>query len=172
MASEPKRTSAKIEVFIIGAFFLIFTFWAFNKCSNTRSLAKQKAEKERLFKEQEDSIKLLLQQKGRPKADNPAPGPVPSAGLPDKSAYSKLYVSIGGLKMRRAPELNAEVIDEFELFEEVFFLNEVTDFTQEINLGKQIVNEPWIKVQSKQGRAGWVYGAGVHYYKKKHPGAD
>jgi Tfp pilus assembly protein PilZ len=74
--------------------------------------------------------------------------------------------------MRRAPELDAEVIDEFELFEEVFFLDEVTDFTQEINLGKQIVNEPWIKVQSKQGRAGWVYGAGVHYYKKKHPGAD
>ncbi len=74
--------------------------------------------------------------------------------------------------MRRAPDLNDDVVDEFELFEEVFFLDEVTNFTQEINLGKEVANEPWVRIQSRQGRSGWVYGAGVNYYKKKHPGAE
>ena len=33
--------------------------------------------------------------------------------------------------------------------------------------GYEIADEPWVKVQHKRGRIGWVYGAGVNYYKKK-----
>ena len=92
----------------------------------------------------------------------------PSSG----ESLSRLYVTIAGLKMRKSPELNAEVIEELPLFDEVFYLNEVTAFTQEINLGKAIANEPWVKIQTRRGRAGWVFGAGVNYYKKKNPNAD
>ena len=55
-------------------------------------------------------------------------------------------------------------------FEQVNFLGEVTDSTTEVNLGYEIANEPWVKVQHTRGKIGWVYGAGVNYYKKKRDG--
>jgi len=51
------------------------------------------------------------------------------------------------------------------------FLNEVSDSTDIISLGEGIIaNEPWVKVRHYKGNEGWVYGAGVHYYKMKYPG--
>ena len=49
-------------------------------------------------------------------------------------------------------------------------MNEVTDSTYEVNLGKEKANEPYVKIKTKRGTVGWVYGAGVHYVKKKHSG--
>ena len=51
-------------------------------------------------------------------------------------------------------------------------MNEVTDSTFQINLGKEVADEPWVKVRSKKGHVGWVYGAGVDYYKYKRPGVE
>ncbi|MBK8043509.1 MAG: SH3 domain-containing protein [Haliscomenobacter sp.] len=162
----------RLEVLIIGGFFLIFTFWAVGKCSATRNTYRQKEEKEKLLAAEEDSIKTLLREKRRQDSLAKAPIALRTETGGTSQAYSRLYVVIDGLKMRRTPSLNAEVVDEFRLFEEVYFLDEVTEFTQEINLGKEVANEPWVKIQSKEGRAGWVYGAGVNFYKKKHPGAE
>ena len=133
---------------------------------------RAKGRTERLFAAEEDSIKQLIREKRRQDSLAKAPISISSDKGVNRSTYSRLYVVIEGLKMRRSPDLDAETIDALNLFEEVYFLDEVTDFTQEINLGKQVVNEPWVRIQTKQGRAGWVYGAGVNYYKKKHPGAD
>jgi hypothetical protein len=72
--------------------------------------------------------------------------------------------------MRRSPELKADVIAELSLFSKVFFMNEVTDSLYEINLGYEVAKEPWVKVRTKKGKEGWVYGAGVNYYKKKRSG--
>jgi len=58
------------------------------------------------------------------------------------------------------------------LYEEVHFLNEITPFTEKISLGTSVADEPWVKVKTKRGGEGWVYGAGVYYYKRKYPGMD
>ena len=54
-----------------------------------------------------------------------------------------------------------------KLNDEVYFLGETTDFKQKINLGDRIAFDPWIKVRAYTGHEGWVYGAGVHYFKPK-----
>ncbi len=59
---------------------------------------------------------------------------------------------------------------ELKLFEEVAFLNEVSDSTTQLNLGYEITDEPWVKVRHPKGQVGWVYGAGVNYYPKKRGG--
>ena len=82
----------------------------------------------------------------------------------------KLYITINNLKLRRGPHLDSTVLAALPLHETVFFLDEVTEFTQQISLGYEIADEPWVKVRTKKGLDGWVYGAGVHYYKKKREG--
>ena len=74
-------------------------------------------------------------------------------------------MTIEGLNLRRAPNLSASIIEKLSLHEEVLFLNEITDSTEQINLGEEVANEPWVKV-NYQGKEGWVYGAGVHFYRK------
>ncbi|MBI1226299.1 MAG: hypothetical protein GC192_13780 [Bacteroidetes bacterium] len=86
------------------------------------------------------------------------------------SSGSRLYVTIDKLKLRKTPGLKGELLGELKLFDEVYYMNEVTDSTYEVNLGKEKANEPYVKVKTKRGTVGWVYGAGVHYVKKKRSG--
>lgn len=172
MEETRRAPSPRIEIIIIGVFFLIFTFWAFKKCSNTRNTYIQKELREKQRTAEQDSLKKVLQEKRHRDSLALQQAATARQTTTGSNGLSKLYVSIDGLKMRKSPDLNAEVIEELPLFEEVSFLNEVTEFTQEINLGKAVVKEPWVKIQSRRGRAGWVFGAGVHYYKKKNPNAD
>ena len=72
--------------------------------------------------------------------------------------------------MKEWTGLKSKVLTELPLFEPVYFLNEMTDSTFEVNLGRMVVDEPYIKVRTKKGLEGWVYGAGISYIKKKHPG--
>lgn len=166
MSEKKGSILPSVELLIIAVFFIGFAFWAINKCSATQSKYIQRAEKKRL-RELEDSLGHKIaaaEPKDTPQATALAPSNAP--GL------SRLYVSIEGLKVRKSPSTEAEILETLSLFDEVYFLNEVTDSTSTVNLGKQTVSEPWIKVQTKKGRAGWVFGAGVHYYRRKHPGAD
>ncbi|TAK32567.1 MAG: SH3 domain-containing protein, partial [Saprospiraceae bacterium] len=84
--------------------------------------------------------------------------------------HTRLYVTIDKLKLRKEPKLNGAVIAELKLFDQVYFLDEMTDSTTQVNLGYEIADEPWVKVKSMKGQTGWVYGAGVHYAKKKRSG--
>lgn len=166
MSEKKGSILPSVELLIIGAFFIGFAVWAINKCSATQNKYIQRAEKERI-REIEDS--LSQKNEATPKTDpEPATVPTPSAA----PALSRLYVSLEGLKVRKSPSTGAEVLETLNLFDEVYFLNEVTDSTTTVNLGKQTVTEPWIKIQTPKGRAGWVFGAGVHYYRRKHPGSD
>lgn len=83
---------------------------------------------------------------------------------------SKLYVTIDKLKVRKTPGLKGELLGELKLFDEVTYMNEVTDSTYVVNLGKEKADEPYVKIKTKRGTVGWVYGAGVHYIKKKRSG--
>jgi hypothetical protein len=83
---------------------------------------------------------------------------------------SKLYVTIDKLKVRKTPGLKGELLGELKLFDEVYYMDEVTDSTFVVNLGTEKADEPYVKIKTKRGTVGWVYGAGVHYAKKKRSG--
>jgi cytoskeletal protein RodZ len=88
----------------------------------------------------------------------------------ETAGLSKLYVTIDKLKVRKTPGLKGELLGELKLFDEVYYMNEVTDSTFVVNLGTEKANEPYVKIKTKRGTVGWVYGAGVHYVKKKRSG--
>ncbi len=79
--------------------------------------------------------------------------------------YTPLYVTLEGLKVRKEPQLNGSIVTKLSLHDEVFFMEKRTDFRQKINIGGEYTNEPWVYVKTRKGHVGWVYGAGVHYFK-------
>lgn len=81
-----------------------------------------------------------------------------------------LYSTIDGLNVRVRPELGAPIIGRLTLYQPVTFMNEVTDSLYQIDLGDITPTEPWVKIRLKDGKQGWVYGAGVRYYKYKLEG--
>ena len=81
-----------------------------------------------------------------------------------------LYSTIDGLNVRVRPELGAPIIGRLTLYQPVTFMNEVTDSLYQIDLGDITPTEPWVKIRLKEGKQGWVYGAGVRYYKYKLEG--
>ena len=99
----------------------------------------------------------------------PSTGTAPTKNKAESNA-SALYVTIEGLKMRKEPGLKGETIAKLKLDEKVYFLGKKSEFTQEINLGYETVTDHWVKVRTQSGKEGWVFGAGVHYYKMKRKG--
>lgn len=100
---------------------------------------------------------------------NPA-APATTGSSTSSAKYSSLYVTIDGLKLRKQPGLKGEVVATLELYEEVYFLNKKSEKAEEISLGLEKVTDHWVKVRTKSGKEGWVFGAGVHYYKMKRKG--
>ncbi|GAB4490433.1 MAG: hypothetical protein OHK0019_09310 [Saprospiraceae bacterium] len=86
------------------------------------------------------------------------------------SSGSTLFVTIDGLKVRKEPGLKGETVAKLALYEPVTFLNKKTEWTQEISLGYEKVTDHWVKIRTRSGKEGWVFGAGVHYYKMKRQG--
>lgn len=152
----------RVEIAIMGFFFLIFTFWAVNRCNATKEAYRRQA----LLEEQTQAEEAAA---ARPPVQNTdsaeAEETVPLSTSTQR--ITPLYVTIDGLNLRTEPTLSSPVILKLDLYEEVYFLNEVTPFKDSISLGDGVAYEPWIKVRHRKGRSGWVYGAGVHYYKMK-----
>ena len=168
MSEKKGSILPSLELMIIAVFFIGFAFWAINKCSDTQSKYINREERKRL-RNLEDSLGRKIE---AAKRDTPKTSPIASPTVSAAPALSRLYVCLENLKVRKSPTTSAEILETLPLFEEVYFLNEVSDSTTTVNLGKQTVTEPWIKIQTRKGRAGWVFGAGVHYYRRKHPGSD
>lgn len=159
---KPKGVLPTLEIIIILFFFIAFLVWMVPKCkSGPNPLPQPEGLTDSLTQETPVDTTATVG------PANPSTTPAPTTRT---EVVSRLYITIDGLKMRKTPELNAEVIVQLPLFEEVYFLNEVTDSTQEISLGYEVANEPWVKVRTKKGHEGWVYGAGVNYYKKRRQG--
>jgi cytoskeletal protein RodZ len=94
------------------------------------------------------------------------PKPAPAA----KPSGTTLFVTIDGLKVRKEPGLKSATVAKLDLYEKVQFLNERTEWTQKVNLGKEEVTDCWVKIKTSEGKVGWVFGAGVNYYKEKRKG--
>ncbi|MFK8102705.1 MAG: SH3 domain-containing protein [Saprospiraceae bacterium] len=177
--TKKKKSSLlpKIEILIILVFFFSFIIWAVSQCS-----AKKVMYQAQEMAAQGETETTVVEPDTVPVA-NPAttttlPATTSSTDLTTTNVpvrivqerYTPLYVSIEGLNLRTGPHLDSSIILKLGLFEEVLFLNEVSDSTQIINMGEEMANEPWIKVQEKKGNVGWVYGAGINYYKRKRSG--
>lgn len=192
--SQKKSTTTmlpKLEVLIIGVLFIGFIIWSFSKCQQTKTMYEQQATRTNAIGElspeakaaAEDAAKKKEEAKKETEAKDKAEveGGEETEGEEKKKKprtrtvrepYTPLYVSIEGLNVRMEPKLNADVVAQLKLHEEVTFLNEVTEFKQKINLGTVEAYEPWIKIRTRKNKTGWVYGAGVHYYKTTTAGVQ
>ena len=195
-----KGLLSKVEYIVIGVLALIFLIWTVSKCNAHKEAAQTteaiEAREDSLAqaanKPTTATPPTIAQQPAQqPAAQTSSPGtytpingtaaggePAPATGsqaaqttAPKEAAgLSKLYVTIDKLKVRKTPGLKGELLGELKLFDEVFYMNEVTDSTYVVNLGTEKADEPYVKIKTKRGTVGWVYGAGVHYVKKKHSG--
>lgn len=180
MTKKKKGFLPKVEVLIILVFFASFMAWAISKCDATKkSFQDDPIEGTASTGDGTPTIDSLSASTTNPNNAFPsgeAPQlstTTPTVGQPtvsQQTRYSKLYITIDGLKMRTGPSLDSAVVIQMRLFEQVDFLNEFTDSTYQINLGYEMADEPWFKIQHR-GKIGWVYGAGVNFYKKKREGA-
>lgn len=165
MATKKKGLLPKVELLIIGIFFISFLAWTIPKCSS-----RVVHEDESVTTNTEVSVDTVATTAPLTVDTLATTVPIAPPSRTVLSEYTSLYITINNLKMRRSPELKADVIAQFPLFSKVYFMEEVTDSLYEINLGYEVAKEPWVKVRTKRGKEGWVYGAGVNYYKKKRSG--
>jgi len=153
----------KIELLFIFIFFLVFITWAMSKCGSVQEEYAQEADVKT------ESIEPAKPAEVTPKPVEAVKEPVPIVSkTPLKTEkVTVLYVTLDGLKLRKGHHLDSAIVKTLKLNDEVYFLNETTDFKQKINLGDRVAFEPWVKIRAYTGHEGWVYGAGVHYFKPK-----
>lgn len=169
-----------LEIIVIVVFFLGFIAWAFSKCTTTKEqFTSEDTETEVADDVNTDSIYFQMPKPLPPKEEpaiTSADGTttIPSTGTqPVRTEIrSRLYITIDGLNMRTSPHLDSAVVEKLPLFEEVAYMDEETEFKQELSLGKEMANEPWVKIKTKRGKIGWVYGAGVDYRRKEREGVQ
>lgn len=170
-----KKTSylPKFEVLVILVFFLSFIFWAVPKCTSTKAAYQEQEAEERLIEMYLDSLKKAEEQAivDKEKKEE-APAEEPALLSNDKERYTPLYITIDGMNIRSGPTLKSKVLDRLNLYDEVAFMDEVTNSKDTIELGGVTAVEPWVKVRTRKGKVGWVYGAGVSYYKTKLEGIE
>jgi len=168
----------KFEVIIIAVFFFSFILWAASRCGDVKKTVVENIAVET----PQDSIEAQLKptdirtayldslERARRRDSTYVSSRADTTRISGSTTYGRLYITINNLKVRKFPGLKEEVVGQLPLFEEVAFMDEVTDSTYQINLGYEIADEPWVKIKTKKGTIGWVYGAGVNYYKEKRTG--
>ena len=109
---------------------------------------------------------------GKKPSTNPAATPpalADSSQLQLKASNLRpLYVVIDSLKLRSRPQLDSSFIRYLAYDEIVYDMGEQTQYMQTIRYSMdEIRTEPWVKVRSKQDEIGWVFGAGINFYRKK-----
>ena len=164
-SGTPKSILPRLEIMIIGVFFISFVFWAVARCNRTRAEYAEMEYQEKVQDSLEKEMTAEIAKPVTPKEETPEVAQ-PVFEVPDQP-ITPLYVTLENLNVRDKPSLSGKIVGRLKLFDEVTFLNEVTDFRQEIKLGEISAYEPWVKVKTDEGKEGWVYGAGVHYFKTK-----
>jgi len=183
MAKKKKSILPGIEITIIIVFFISFMLFAIPKCNEKRQEYARTNAAETPIETVEETPSTPATANSKPDSilvpvtttlanNTPTLQSPPTLQATNVNTATRLYVTIDGLNIRNGPSLDSTILNKLVLFEEVYFLNEITPFTEEISLGTSMANEPWIKVRTKRGGEGWVYGAGVYYYKRKYPGMD
>jgi hypothetical protein len=104
---------------------------------------------------------------------------VPAAGKEETVAFNPdgggavetggsmtFYTVVPDVKIRAQPGLDAKVLGKIPKDIAVTYLNVRTDKTQKVTIDNIPHDEPWLKIRTKKGTVGWVYGGTVRGYKK------
>lgn len=92
---------------------------------------------------------------------------VPDSTMDDQR--TKLIVNIDELRLRTQPGQNGSVIKTISKGADLYDLGEVSNFSTRIELRGKTYNEPWLKVQTKDGTVGWVYTCPL-FFRMEKPG--
>ena len=182
MTQEKPSSAVRFQFILFGVLLLVFFIWAGGKCSRSQD----NIETERIVAAETEMLKdsLALQEAARIKQEKAAAAVKAANDAVSRDTIrggqlqiirertTPLFVTIEGLALRENPGLNAQIISRLKLYEEISFMNEVTDSLYTIKLGNITPTEPWVKVRNKKGRIGWVYGAGIDFYKRKLEGVE
>jgi Bacterial SH3 domain len=87
-------------------------------------------------------------------------------GTAESGSSVTLYTVVSDVKMRSEPGLNSKIIGKLPKDAAVTYLRVQTDKTQKLTIDNVPHDEPWLKVRTKRGTVGWVYGGTVRAYKK------
>lgn len=186
---DTAKIFSKFEVLFIVVLFLGFFAWAFSKCS-MRGTAPVTPSNDSTELTNEDTsedfspaaannpnsptynLDEVAPSNNTPAVSAPTGGEVEVVSRPGSNAssnsrrsYTPLYVTLQDLKVRKGPSRDSAIMSVLQLNEEVMFMEKRTDFRERINIGTETTNEPWVYIQTKKGHKGWVYGAGIHYFK-------
>ncbi len=110
---------------------------------------------------------LLLLSIAHCKNDNSPKSTPPVEEVTLKKDFPKkhlpLTANIDYLRLRDRPGKEGKVLEMLSKGDVVFELGEASDFTTEIKLRGIWYDDPWIKVETKSGTVGWVYGGGLSF---------
>ncbi len=154
---KKKGLLPKTELIILIVLLGFFVLWSLKQCSNS-------------IKPIEETPVLSQEDQSDSVENQPIISELRVDTFEIVKEVTALYVNINKLKLRSSPNLKSEVLEELEIGSKVMFAGEVTDSLYTFSLGKREVTEPYVKVKTWKGLEGWVYGAGVDYYKKKVEG--
>ena len=83
--------------------------------------------------------------------------PSPDALLPTA------LVAVDYLRLREEPRLDAAEIASLRAGQQVRLSGEITGFQQPVSMRGLAYEDPWVRVQTADGRTGWVYGGGLSF---------
>ena len=183
MATKKTNNARLVPFIIMSLLTLIFLIWAMQQCSRddgdyamiaereareTYIDTMRRAEQERQIQTQinveaEARVEDLLRARTQPLPEDSIVR-FPTADVVIQQV-TLLYSTINGLNVRTGPSIKNNKIARLGLYEEVIFTGEITDSLYTIDLGEISPTAPWVKVKLKDDKEGWVFGAGVSYYK-------
>jgi uncharacterized protein YgiM (DUF1202 family) len=175
MSEQSGGMLPKVEILIIGGFFILFMIWAVSKCAATQEAYEEQAQQEAIEEAQVDSLRgagLVGDYMPLDTTVKPLKKPESEVESSSTAISTPLYVITPALNMRTGPGLRFKIMERLELYDELQFLGEVTDTTQRIDLGEITAEEPWVKVRTPSGKEGWVFGACIDYYKHELKGVE
>lgn len=82
---------------------------------------------------------------------------------PPETVSTRLITNIEDVRLREAPGENSKVLSSLPKGTVLYDLGEVSDFTTKVQLRGIQFDEPWLKVRTEDGTAGWVYGGSLHF---------
>lgn len=127
-------------LFIVSLTFVVCTF----SCKNTNS--SESAQQT----ESNSSSKETIENTTNPTTQEKAP--------------TILYAWVDKLRIREQPSTKSKIVVEVKEGTSFTYLNEKTDYKERINLRGTLFNEPWLKIETAEGKKGWVYGGAVKFY--------
>ena len=187
MPNAPRSILVRTEYLLVAIFAVLFAVWGISKCGKrstdydvpvattpaptvpVQRDAVAAAPSPKRVAAPVNSPKETSATMANPTVATPK-APAPKAATPKTAApaekYTKLFVSVEGLKVRKKPNQQAGILGKLKANEELSFLGDRTKTTEKIAMPNgSVADEPWVWVKTKSGVVGWVYGGGVRYYK-------